>query len=73
MKSKELKKRLQQKNIPTDLYNLDGIGRTDERFCLEFTGSEWHVYYSERGIKTTYERFSSEDAACDFIYKQLLN
>ncbi len=52
------------------LYNLDGNGRTDERFCLEFINNEWKVYFAERGIKTTDEKFLSEEEACQFIYEQ---
>ena len=69
MKSKELKKKLEQMGIPTYLYNLDGLGRTDERLCLEFVNKEWHVYYSERGIKTTDLKFASEESACEYIYQ----
>lgn len=56
--------------VPSMLYNLDGNGRTDERFCLEFINNEWKVYFAERGIKTTDEKFLSEEEACQFIYEQ---
>ena len=71
LKSKELKKELEQLGIPAYLYNLDGIGRADERLCLEFSDNEWHVYYSEKGVKTTDKIFTSEDEACEYIYVQL--
>lgn len=71
MKSAELKVRLQQLGVPSHLYNLDGIGRTDERFSLDFIDGEWRVSYIERGVRTTDERFSSEDAACEYIYRRL--
>lgn len=70
MKKEELQSALKQMGVPSMLYNLDGEGRTDERFCLEFIDNEWRVYFSERGIKTTNERFASEEAACQFIYEQ---
>lgn len=70
MKREELKKELQQMNVPSHYYNLDGTGRTDERYCLEFVNNEWQVYFSERGIKTTYKIFTSEDEACEYIFKQ---
>ena len=73
MKSNELKEKLQQLGIPVYLYNLDGIGRTDERLCLEFSDNKWHVYYSERGVKTTDKIFASEDAACEYIYFHFLS
>ena len=71
MKKNELRDALIEMEIPSILYNLDGNGRTDERFCLEFTNNEWRVYFSERGVKTTNEKFSSEEEACQFIYEQL--
>ena len=73
MKQKELEKELKKAGIPENLYNLDGTGRTDERFCLENINNKWYVYFIERGIKTLNEEFESEDGACQFIYKQLLD
>ena len=71
MNSKELKKQLQQMGISENLYNLDGIGRMDERFCLDFSDGIWYVFFCERGIKTTNKKFISEDEACEFILEQL--
>lgn len=70
MKKDELRNALEQLGIPSWLYNLDGTGRTDERFCLEFKNNQWSVYFSERGAKTTHEKFMSEEDACQFIYEQ---
>ena len=70
MKKNELRDALIEMGIPSVLFNLDGKGRTDERFCLEYTNKEWRVYFSERGVKTTNETFSSEEEACQFIYEQ---
>lgn len=71
MNKNELKNTLMKLGVSSILYNLDGDGRTDERFCLEYTDNEWRVYYSERGIKTTNEIFASEEDACQFIFEQL--
>lgn len=69
----ELKRKLKEANIPPYLYNLEGDGRTDERFCLHYeSGIGWEVYYAERGIKTTALRFETEEEACTFIYNKLL-
>ena len=70
MKKSDLKKILIRMEIPPSLYILDGDGRTDERFCLEFLNGEWIVYFSERGVRTTNEKFLSEEEACQFIYEQ---
>ena len=70
IKKNELRDALIEMGVPSILYNLDGYGRKDERFCLEFTNNEWRVYFSERGIKTTNEKFSTEEEACRFIFEQ---
>lgn len=71
MKVEELRKRLQQVGVSEFLYNLDGTGRNDERFCLQKCDGNWNVYFCERGIKTTNEFFDSEEMACQFIFEQL--
>lgn len=71
MNKLELKIALDKINVPAHLYNFDGKGRTDERFCLSNNGEQWNVYYEERGIKTTNLSFESENAACDCIYNIL--
>ena len=40
MKKNELRDALVEMGVPAILYNLDGNGRTDERFCLGFAKSE---------------------------------
>lgn len=73
MKIRELEERLRLEGVPEYLYNLKENGRTDERFCLQKMDGKWNVYFSERGIKTTDEFFDSEDMACQFLLKQLLD
>lgn len=72
MKKYELKNVLKKMGVPSHHYNLDGTGRDDERLCLDYTNNEWSVYYSERGVKTTNIKFSSEEEACQYIYEQLV-
>lgn len=72
MKVKELIKILDEYNVPKELYNFDGTGRKDERFCLEYVKGKWNVFYIERGCKTTDLVFDSEEEACLFLYKELL-
>lgn len=72
MRKEELRRTLQENNVPPYLYNLDGTGRTDERLCLAFSHNTWYVFFQERSIKTMCERFASEDSACEFILRQLL-
>lgn len=73
MKKRTLRKVLRKMGVPSWEYNLDGKGRKDERFCLEFVNNEWQVYFIERGIKTTNESFVSEEEACQFIYEQFIS
>ena len=73
MKRGELKKALRKMGVLPYEYNLNGKGRKDERLCMEFVNDEWHVYYIERGVKTTDESFASEEEACRFIYEEFLN
>lgn len=53
------------------LYNIDGKGRDDERFCLVFDNGKWNVYYSERGCKTTNKLFDTEDEALMYMLLEL--
>lgn len=73
MNTQELKKILCANKVPSRLYNLEGKGRNDERFCLENKGDKWSVYFAERGIKTINKMFDTEDEACKYIYKELLD
>ena len=69
----ELAKQLHIMEIPMYMYNLDGKGRNDERYCLEFTKDQWEVYYLERGVKTCDLFFNTEDEACQYIYDHFYN
>lgn len=70
MTKEELRKRLITENIPRQEYSLDG-GLPNEACCLAQNGSQWEVYYSERGKKTGLKVFDSEEAACDHFYTWL--
>ncbi len=71
MKREELKKRLQEMGIREGTYNLDGIGRDDERFNLIYENGQWTVYYGEHGQRTNPKSFSSEEEACDYLLEKL--
>lgn len=71
MKKEELKQCLINANIPANLYNLDG-GLPNEAICLNKEGDFWEVYYSERGVKSQIEKFNTENDACNYLYKMLL-
>jgi hypothetical protein len=67
----ELEQRLVNSNVPKDQYCLTG-GLPNEAYCLNNEGDEWEVYYSERGVKSQLKTFESEDDACDYFYRLLL-
>ncbi|MGW6300808.1 hypothetical protein [Peribacillus butanolivorans] len=71
MKKDELQQLLINANVPKDLYNLNG-GLPNEAFCLNKEDNIWEVYYSERGVKSQLKKFDSEDEACDYFYKTIL-
>lgn len=71
MNKQELQQTLINANVPSDLYNLDG-GLPNEAFCLNKNQNTWEVYYSERGLRSQIKRFSTEEEACDYFYKTIL-
>lgn len=72
MKKNELQQLLINANVPKDLYNLNG-GLPNEVFCLNKEDNIWEVYYSERGVKSQLKKFKSEDEACNYFYKTILD
>lgn len=71
MNKKDFKKSTRKLHIPDFLYNIDGTGRDDERFCLVRAGERWNVYYSERGKKTTDKYFDTESDGLEYILSEL--
>lgn len=67
----ELQKLLNQKNVPQNLYSLSG-GLPNEAYCIAKNKSVWEVYYSEKGEKSEYRKFNSEEEACKYFYKSLI-
>ena len=43
-----------------------------EALCLVRTGGSWEVFISERGDRYEARVFASEDAACTFLLKRIL-
>lgn len=71
MKLEELRERLLKENIREDVYSLDG-GLPCEAICILKSATEWEVYYSERGSKTSLTCFNNEEEACDYFYNWLI-
>jgi len=72
MKKQELGNILKNKNIPSHFYSLDG-GLPYDAWCLSKTSFGWEVYYSEHGEKYMLKDFKTEEDACEYMYKKLIN
>lgn len=70
MNKQELEEVLWLNKVPKDLYSLSG-GLPNESYGLEKGKNRWHVYYSERGIKTSVGYFENEEAACECLLKEI--
>ena len=68
MNKQELEEVLLSNRVPKDLYSLSG-GLPNETYCLEKEKNGWHVYYSERGIKSSIGYFENEEFACECLLK----
>jgi hypothetical protein len=71
MQFQDLPGLLRNAGIPEDAYVLDGGPGSGECWGLMQDGSNWQLYYSERGRKSPRGMFSSEDAACRAMVQAL--
>ena len=70
MSIKELKELLMVKNVPQELYSLEG-GLPCESYCIEKTEDKWLLYYSERGVKETINYYDTEDEVVDAFLSEI--
>jgi hypothetical protein len=80
MTIKELHKRLEESGILEDQYFLHGLfGSTDDNDKIGLTirqgqnGLEYETFYKERGEKHSIRTFKTEEEACEYIYKKLID
>ncbi len=52
------------------MYSFDGARH--EALCLLAIGETWHVFLSERGQRHEQRIFDSEDAACVYFLKRIV-
>jgi hypothetical protein len=71
MNRTRLQELAKQEGIRDDAYSLDG-GLPSERYVLEVAEGGWHVYYSERGLRTGLQTFDTEAEACEHLFEMLL-
>jgi hypothetical protein len=62
---------LDTEGVDPESYSLDG-GMPFESYVLEPRGSEWVVFYSERGLRAGEEVFGTEDEACGRLLDSIL-
>lgn len=66
-----LKQALDEKGIDPRSYSLLG-GHPSEEYVLDDRGTEWVVYYSERGLESGFRSFPNEDLACRHLLDLLV-
>lgn len=71
MTKNELEMQLIKDKVPEEVYSLNG-GKPNEVYCLNYCNGKWETYYSERGIKSEKEEFMTEDEACNYFYKWVI-
>ena len=57
--------------IRTDVYDLSCRDEGDEAHVITREDDGWHVFYSERGLRTSERVFSTEDQACDEVLMRI--
>lgn len=71
MKKQILEQKLISLGVPSHMYSLhDGL--PNEAYCLNKNNRFWEVYYSERGIKSGVKQFDSEEEACEYFYRLIV-
>ncbi|MFI4873720.1 MAG: TNT domain-containing protein [Blastopirellula sp. JB062] len=72
-KREDLQAELADLRLPADAYSLDG-GLPNEAHCLErHDDGTWRTYYSERGRRTGLQTFETEQAACENLYRMIVD
>lgn len=67
MRVTELREVLNKMGIDKMAYSINSVEYPNEAYCIFWNGSEWEVYYSERGQKSGLKKFTNEDEACNFF------
>jgi hypothetical protein len=67
----QLRSFLDRERVDPTSYALDGEVR-DECYCLVHELTLWHVFYSERGLRTGEEGFITEEEACAHMLDLLI-
>ena len=60
----ELNSYLKNKGVPEDSYSINEVN--DESLCIVEENKKWHIFYSERGLRT--EEYCSQDEHLAILY-----
>src|SRR5215212_4474733 len=72
MNIRELQQRLEAEGCNPHLYAVGSRGTASDAFCLTSNGTQWQVFYTERGQdQSPIFASSSEEAACEFFFKYI--
>lgn len=71
MKVCELSNELCSMGIPNAAYSINSVEFPNEAYVIFWNGSEWEVYYSERGQKSGIKKFINEAEACEHFMRQI--
>ena len=64
LKINELNSYLKSKGVPEDSYSINEIN--DESLCIVEENKKWHIFYSERGLRT--EEYCCQDEHLAILY-----
>ncbi len=73
MTLRELELKLREHGVPPKLYSLDGGNHIEKYRVLEKRFWWYEVYCVDLGVKHHTYKFKTEEEACDFFYKKLIN
>jgi hypothetical protein len=64
LKINELNSYLKSKGVPEDSYSINEVN--DESLCIIEENKKWHIFYSERGLRT--EEYCYQDEHLAILY-----
>lgn len=74
MNIEELRQYLEAEGCNPHNYAIGSRGSASDAFCLTHNGTQWQVYYTERGSDQSPIYVSDEEAqACEFFRKHILS
>ena len=69
LKINELNSYLKSKGVPEDSYSINEVN--DESLCIIEENKKWHIFYSERGLRTEEYCYKDEHSAILYYINRL--